>query len=106
MGWTGDNGDPDNFFFGSSCESVRPGGSNISKWCNKEFDKRLVLAKTLPDQAARAKLYAEMQQIEHDDAPNLPIAHSTVYEAMRVEVTGYRQSPFGKHEFNGVDIAK
>jgi len=104
LGWTGDNGDPDNFFIVNSCEAARPGGQNISKWCNKEFDERLAKAKTLPDRAQRAKLYAEMQQIEHDEAPQLTIAHSTVYEAMRAEVTGYKQSPLGKHEFTGVDI--
>jgi len=106
MGWTGDNGDPDNFFFVHSCDAARPGGQNLSKWCNKAFDEKLAKAKTLTDPAARTKLYMEMQEIEHEDAPDMKIAHSTVYEAMRAEVTGYKQSPFGKHEFNGVDIAK
>ena len=106
MGWTGDNGDPDNFFFFHSCEATRPGGQNLSKWCNKEFDERLNKAKTLTDTAARTKLYMEMQQIEHDDAPDMKIAHSTVYEVMQAGVTGFRQSPFGSHQFNGVDIAK
>jgi dipeptide transport system substrate-binding protein len=106
LGWTGDNGDPDNFFILLSCEAARPGGQNLAKWCNKAYDERLNKAKTLGDQAQRAKLYAEMQQIEHDDAPILPLAHSTVYEAMRAEVTGFRQSPLGAHQFNGVDIAK
>ena len=52
----------------------------------------------------RSKLYQEMQQIEHDDAPDFKIAHSIVYEAMRKEVTGYKQSPFGSHQFNGVEL--
>ena len=52
----------------------------------------------------RTKLYTEMQQIEHDDAPDFKIAHSVVYEVMRNNVTGYKQSPFGSHQFNGVDL--
>jgi dipeptide transport system substrate-binding protein len=105
LGWTGDNGDPDNFFFLRGCSAARVGGQNITKWCDKEgFDAKLNKAKTLSDQAARAKLYEEMQQIEHDNAPDFKIAHSIVYETMRKEVTGFKQSPFGAHEFQGVDV--
>ena len=41
LGWTGDNGDPDNFFFLHGCAAARAGGQNLSKWCNKDFDERL-----------------------------------------------------------------
>jgi len=37
-------------------------------------------------------------------APDFKLAHSIVYEAMRKEVEGFKQSPFGAHNFNGVDI--
>jgi dipeptide transport system substrate-binding protein len=104
MGWTGDNGDPDNFFFLLSCPDGKPAGNNISKWCNAEFDDLLVKARVIPDQAGRAKLYQRMQEIEHDEAPELLLAHSTVFEAMRANVAGYKQSPLGTHEFEGVDL--
>jgi dipeptide transport system substrate-binding protein len=104
MGWTGDNGDPDNFFFLLGCPDGKPAGNNIPKWCNAEFDSLLAKARTLPDQAERAKLYARMQEIEHDDEPELLIAHSIVYEATRANVVGYKQSPIGTHAFNGVDV--
>jgi dipeptide transport system substrate-binding protein len=108
LGWTGDNGDPDNFFFLRGCAAARAGGQNVTKWCDKDnpegFDAKWNKAKTLPDQAERAKLYHDMQQIEHDNAPDFKIAHSIVYETMRKEVTGFKQSPFGRHEFQGVDV--
>jgi dipeptide transport system substrate-binding protein len=104
MGWTGDNGDPDNFFFLRGCAAARIGGQNLTKWCNKDFDERLVKARGLSDQAERAKLYEEMQAIEHEEAPDMKIAHSIVFETMRAEVTGFKQSPLGAHEFQGVDI--
>ncbi len=104
LGWTGDNGDPDNFFFLRGCDAARPGGQNLSKWCNKAFDERLEKARTIADTKERTRLYQEMQQIEHDDAPDMKIAHSVVYEVMRKEVAGYKQSPFGSHQFNGVDL--
>ncbi len=104
LGWTGDNGDPDNFFFLHGCEAARPGGQNLAKWCDKAFDSRLEKARSTADVKERTKLYQEMQQIEHDAAPDLKIAHSVVYEAMRKEVSGYKQSPFGSHQFNGVEL--
>ncbi|MBK9080811.1 MAG: ABC transporter substrate-binding protein [Rhizobiales bacterium] len=104
LGWTGDNGDPDNFFFLRGCSGARAGGQNITKWCNKDYDERLIKARGLSNQEARAKLYEEMQVIENEEAPDLKIAHSVVYEAMRANVEGYKQSPFGSHQFNGVDV--
>jgi len=104
LGWTGDNGDPDNFFFLRGCTGARAGGQNISKWCNKEYDELLVKARTLADIKERTKLYERMQVIEKEEAPDLKLAHSVVYETMRKEVEGYKQSPFGAHHFNGVDL--
>ena len=62
--------------------------SNIPKWCNAEFDDLLAKARVIPDQAGRAKLYQRMQEIEHDEAPELLLAHSIVFEAMRANVDG------------------
>ncbi len=104
LGWTGDNGDPDNFFFLRGCSGARAGGQNLTKWCNKDYDDRLIKARGLSNQEARAKLYEEMQVIENDEAPDLKIAHSVVYEVMRKEVEGYKQSPLGDHRFNGVEL--
>ncbi len=104
LGWTGDNGDPDNFFFLLGCSAARDGGQNLSKWCNKEFDDRLSAAKKLTDKAARTKLYEEMQVIAKDDAPQFTIAHSVVFEATTKNVTDYKISPFGRHEFYGVGL--
>ena len=36
FGWSGDNGDPDNFFVPLlGCEAVK-GGGNVARWCNKD----------------------------------------------------------------------
>jgi dipeptide transport system substrate-binding protein len=104
LGWTGDNGDPDNFFFLRGCEGARAGGQNITKWCSKEYDALLAKARGLGDQAERAKIYMQMQVIENEEAPDLKLAHSVVYEAMRKEVEGYKQGPRGSHDFRGVDV--
>ncbi len=104
LGWTGDNGDPDNFFFLDGCTAGKPASNNIPKWCNAEYNDLLVKARVIPSQADRAKLYERMQEIEHDEAPELLLAHSIVSEAMRANVEGYKQSPLGTHTFEGVDV--
>ena len=104
LGWTGDNGDPDNFFFLRGCSGARAGGQNITKWCNKEYDDLLIKARSLANQAERAKIYEQMQVIAKEEAPDLTLAHSIVYEAMRKEVEGFKQGPLGSHHFKGVDV--
>jgi dipeptide transport system substrate-binding protein len=104
IGWTGDNGDPDNFFFLRGCSAARIGGQNITGWCNKEFDDLLVKARQTSDVKARTEMYKKMQVIMKEEAPDFPIAHSIVFEAMRANVVGYKVSPLGAHVFYGVDL--
>ncbi|HUR42579.1 MAG TPA: ABC transporter substrate-binding protein [Aestuariivirga sp.] len=104
LGWTGDNGDPDNFFFLRSCGAARKGGQNLSKWCNKEFDEKLLKARTLSEKQDRTKLYEEMQVIQKEEAPDVTIAHSIVFEPVSKKVVDWKISPFGRHEFYGVDV--
>jgi dipeptide transport system substrate-binding protein len=104
LGWTGDNGDPDNFFFLLGCPAARKGGQNLSKWCNKEFDGLITKARNISDMEERTKLYEQAQVIVKEEAPWFTIAHSIVYEPIRKEVTDYKVSPFGRHEFYGVSL--
>lgn len=105
MGWTGDNGDPDNFLATLlGCASAQPGGGNNAKWCNKEFDDLVVKAKTISDQGERAKLYEQAQAVFKREAPWFTIAHAVQLKPVRKEVVDFKLSPFGRHTFYGVDI--
>ena len=104
LGWSGDNGDPDNFFFLLGCEGARPGGQNLSKWCNKDFEALFQKAKSTFDVAERTKLYEQMQVIAHEEAPVFNVAHSIVYEPIRKNVTNYKVSPLGSREFAEVGL--
>ena len=105
LGWTGDNGDPDNFLTNLlSCEAAKPGGANVAKWCNKPFQELISKAVTLTDQAERTKLYEKAQIIFKEQAPWFTIAHAVQLTPVRKEVIDFKQSPFGRHTFNGVDI--
>ena len=105
FGWTGDNGDPDNFFTPlASCTAARVGGGNIAKWCNQQFSDIIGKAVTISDRGERTKLYTKAQEIMHEEAPFFLIAHSVVFMPMRKEVVGYKMSPFGRHQFNEVEL--
>ncbi len=108
LGWTGDNGDPDNFLavlLGCNKEG-KPAVQNIPKWCDATFQAAIVKAAEVTDQAERTKLYQEAQKIVAAQTPWLNIAHSTVFEPISKKVIGYKISPFGTHEFQNVDIAE
>lgn len=105
LGWTGDNGDPDNFLAVLlGCDGVE--NSNRAQWCYKPFDDVIQKAKVVSDIAERTALYEEAQVIFKEQAPWATIAHSVVYEPVRKEVQDYRIDPFGGHIFYGVDIAE
>jgi len=105
LGWTGDNGDPDNFLAVLlGCDGV--GGSNRAQWCNDEFEALIQKAKTVSDKAERTKLYEEAQVVFKREAPWATIAHSVVFMPMSKKVTGYVMDPLGGHWFTGVDIAE
>jgi dipeptide transport system substrate-binding protein len=104
MGWTGDNGDPDNFLYTLlSCGAIS-GGSNLARWCNEEFDKLVEQARLEPRQSARAVLYRQAQQLFHKEAPWVPIAHSTVFRAHSPNLLGYVLNPLGTESFYQLDL--
>jgi dipeptide transport system substrate-binding protein len=104
FGWSGDNGDPDNFFVPLlGCEAVK-GGGNASRWCNQEFESLIQKAKTTPKQADRARFYLKAQEVFHEEAPWIPIAHSVVFTPVRKEVIGYKIDATAHHYFTTVDL--
>ena len=106
FGWSGDNGDPDNFFVPLlGCEAVK-GGGNVARWCNKQFEDLVIKAAQTPKQADRAKLYEQAQVIVKEEAPWITIAHSIRFDPLRREVLGYKMDATAHHYFNNVDLAK
>ncbi len=103
LGWTGDNGDPDNFMFVLlGCAAAK--GANRARWCYKPFDDLLVEAKQSTDVAKRTALYKKAQLIFKEEAPWFTIAHSVVFMPMSKNVVGYKVDPLGGHVFYGVDL--
>jgi dipeptide transport system substrate-binding protein len=106
LGWTGDNGDPDNFLYTLlGCASAKSvSGSNISKFCYQPYEDLVVKAKTVTKQSERDALYKKAQVIFKEQAPWFTIAHAVQLKPVRKEVVDFKLSPFGRHTFYGVDI--
>ena len=104
LGWTGDNGDPDNFLhILLGCDGV-DAGSNVARWCDKKFNNLVMEAKKVSQQNQRSKLYIQAQRIFNENAPWVPIAHSKVFRTMAKNVTGYKIDPLGGDIFTKVDL--
>ena len=105
LGWTGDNGDPDNFIYLLlSADSAVPPAMNVSFWKNQEFTDLTLQAKRVYDQDARAALYEQAQVIFHEEAPWVPLAHSVVTVPVLTSVHDFVIYPTGSRVFQRVWI--
>ncbi|RME64941.1 MAG: ABC transporter substrate-binding protein [Caldilineae bacterium] len=92
VGWSGDNGDPDNFLYELFSSDTIPVG-NTSHYSNPELDDILRKARTITDVAERAKLYEQAATIIHDDAPWIFVNHTLHVRATRANVDGFALNP-------------
>ena len=105
FGWTGDNGDPDNFLHTLlGCAAAQPGGGNIAKFCYQPYEDVVLKAKQVTNVAERTKLYEKAQVIFKQQEPWFTIAHAVQLKPVSKKVVGFKISPFGRHNFYAVDI--
>lgn len=98
-GWSGETGDADDFLTPNlSCAANKNG----IKFCNAEFEKLIDAARATPDQAKRNAMYERAQEIFKHERPWITMAHSTVYIPIRKDVHGFKMSPNGSVDFEGV----
>lgn len=103
LGWSGTNGDPD-YFLSSLLHGDLIGDSNREFYANDEVDALLNDAKVEIDQDKRAKMYEEAQEIIAEDAPMVPLVHSTPVMAITSNVTGYVPHPSTSESLEEVDL--
>ncbi|HWM88077.1 MAG TPA: ABC transporter substrate-binding protein [Kofleriaceae bacterium] len=103
FGWTSDNGDPHNFLYLLfDMESTKPGvAQNLAFYKDVEVHHLLVGAQLTTSRARREALYRRAQERIALDAPWVPLAHSRLAVAARVDVGGISVNPT-----TGVDFKK
>ncbi len=106
LGWTGDNGDPDNFLntlCGANRCSLGEGG-NFSFYNNMEAQALLTKAIQTYDIVKRAKYYYKFQEMVHENASFVYLAHSVQSVAFRRNVDGFVLNPTASQCFYQVKI--
>ena len=107
LGWTGDNGDPDNFLYVLLDKSAAEHpANNIAFYRSDPLHEILVEAQRETDTARRTALYRQAQEIVHRDAPWVPLVHSAQTAAFVKSVRGFRLHPTGSKWFHNVEIVR
>jgi len=100
LGWTGDNGDPDNFlailFDGLASPNIR------TQWKNEEYHRLILLGKKTIDQAKRSDIYKKALKLIHDEVPTICVAHSTVIWPAQKNVMNFKLHPTGSVRIKNV----
>lgn len=103
LGWTGDNGDPDNFL-ATLLDKNNIGGNNRARYAGEEAHQLLMKAQSATSQEEREKIYKQVQEIFFKDVPVVPIAHSTPALAAKKNVINYKPHPKGSESLDKVDL--
>ncbi|MGX6444714.1 ABC transporter substrate-binding protein [Neobacillus sp. K501] len=103
LGWTGDNGDADNFIY-TLLDKDSIGSNNYSHYSSDELHDVLIQAQTESEPAKRNELYKKAQEIVHEDAPWVPLVHSTPLLAAGKDVTNYLPHPTGSEALTKVEF--
>ncbi len=103
IGWSADNGDPDNFYRPLlSCGAI-PSGTNRAMWCDEDYDRLLNKALQTDDIDERTAIYQQVNRLLYERLPLVPIAHAYRYQAYRHELENLTINPFGGVRFGGVE---
>jgi peptide/nickel transport system substrate-binding protein len=106
LGWTGDNGDPDNFMnvlYGANQCTLGTAG-NVAFYNNTEVQDLLSAALQTYDVNERARLYEEAQVIIHEDAPFVYLAHANQNLVFTKNIQGFSLNPTARYFFYPVDM--
>ncbi|MEA1854463.1 ABC transporter substrate-binding protein [Cytobacillus sp. OWB-43] len=105
LGWTGDNGDADNFLYVLLDEDAI-GSNNYTYYKNSEVHDLLLEAQATTDQAKRDELYKQAQVIIKEDAPWIPLVHSRPILAGKSNIKNFLPHPTGSDLLSHVEVSQ
>jgi peptide/nickel transport system substrate-binding protein len=107
LGWTGDNGDPDNFLYTHfhSANADPEVGLNRAVYKNPEIDNLLEEAQSTVDENVRRDTYYRAQEILVQDAPWVAIAYVKPPIGLQKQVRGFVPNPVSSEAFNSISYA-
>jgi peptide/nickel transport system substrate-binding protein len=109
LGWTGDNGDPDNFlnvFFHPTVVNGQDTPIQAGGWSNPAAWDLLRKAQVETDSTKRADLYKQVSKIVQTEIPRIPMFHANPPTGATKKVNGFIPHPTGGEAFTSVWLAK
>ncbi len=94
-GWSGDNGDPDNFLYTllDRDSARKPNALNYAFWRDPRFHQLMLEGQASSDPARRAQIYQEANAMVHEMVPAIPIVHVPSPVAVRTSIAGFIPGP-------------
>jgi peptide/nickel transport system substrate-binding protein len=102
-GWTGDNGDPDNFM--NLLDNQDP-SMNVAHYNNADYHALIAKGLTTKEGAERNKIYTQCEQKVADENVWLVISHAKNLAAYSPKVSGFYYHQTGITPFAGVTVSK
>lgn len=102
-GWTGDNGDPDNFM---ALLSDKDPAMNVARYDNADYNTLIAKGKAEPEGDSRNAIYKQLEQIQVDQNPWLLISHSKLLSAYSPKVQDYYYHVTGNVFLSGMSKTK
>lgn len=108
IGWSGDNGDPDNFLYVllDKLNARLGSASNYSFYQGEAVHQRLMTAAETPEPEVRTRLYREVDEILDREVPVLPLVHTQQLAVVSDQVSGLVLHPTGMVYFRQVGFRK
>ena len=91
-GWSGDNGDPDNFVYPLFASPSMPVG-DTSHYKSADADKLMLEGRRTADHAKRLEIYKKVQAVIVEDAPWIFVNSVLQTRVARKEVKGFQLNP-------------
>lgn len=105
-GWLAGNLDPDSFMRPIlSCDAVHE-ITNLSNWCDPQFDIFMDLGINSTNLSFRAHQYQQAQDFILREIPIVPIANAKRMLIVNTKVKGVKMTPFGSINFQTLSLKK
>ena len=95
MGWTGDDGDPDNFLYPllDKDSAIPPNANNTAFWIDAPFHRLMLAGRSTLNRAARETIYRAALARVSEQAPVVAIVHTSPPIVFGADIRGYVPSP-------------
>jgi len=101
IGWSGDNGDPDNFLYPLLDQDSAHKGTaqNYSFWRDPKFHALMLAGQTTIDEQKRKVIYQQANALVHDQVPAISLVHTTEPIIVSSALAGFVPSPDTQYHF-------